>query len=351
MDRLYRQEIEEEDRELQHEKSLDITPYYKPPKGGTEAPAHAAAARTGRTGRYVAFGSIALLAAAVVFLLLGRTPPAPPPVDEAAQRQMLTELAEAEVARQLAEKEVQLRAELDAERVKTAEVRAQLAKLQSSAAKEARSLDPQAQVRLDQAKELLAAREAEQRRKEAELAAAEQRRAETKGAASKGQAAPAAIPTVGVVRPTAIPTAVPAVPATVAPIGPALAREGSPPAAVPTAGAAGAVGLGGLVQEGDLVEFTRVDTPPEVLVEERPALSRTIAPIGQARGVVILSALVNEKGTVDDVRVLRRFPVSRYGVDEACVEAVKRYRFKPALKDGKRVKTWTTVTIPVDLTR
>jgi hypothetical protein len=34
-------------------------------------------------------------------------------------------------------------------------------------------------------------------------------------------------------------------------------------------------------------------------------------------------------------------------VDEACMEAVKKYRFKPAVKDGIKVKTWYTVTVPV----
>lgn len=352
MDRLYRQDIEDEDRELQREKSLDVTPYYKPPKGVGEVPAAVAEmAKPSRMPLLVAAGAVVVLGAVVLFLLFGRQ--APPTVDEAAQKQMFTELVQSEVARQLAEREAQLRQELEAEKEKTAEVRQQLDKLQKAASTGAQRLSAEEQARLEEARRLLAAREAEERRREEELAKVQQQRAEAQAAAVRPTPQPTAVaervPTAAPAQSTVVaaalePTAVPVVPvATVAPT--------PEPASAPVAAAPG-IGLGGAdVREGDFVDYTQLDTPPEILVKESVVLPRTVQRIGQGSGTVILKALVNHQGAVEQVEVLRGFPVPRYGIDEACIEAVKKYRFKPATKNGLRVKTHTTVTLPIDLSR
>ena len=62
---------------------------------------------------------------------------------------------------------------------------------------------------------------------------------------------------------------------------------------------------------------------------------------------MILALLVNEKGGVDDVKVLRQFSPPNSGVDDACVQAKKQNHYRPAMKDGKKVKTWITVTIQI----
>jgi TonB family protein len=59
---------------------------------------------------------------------------------------------------------------------------------------------------------------------------------------------------------------------------------------------------------------------------------------------VILRALVNEKGGVDQAQVLRGLQPPRPEIDNACIEAAKQNRYRPATKDGTRVKTWITVT-------
>ena len=46
---------------------------------------------------------------------------------------------------------------------------------------------------------------------------------------------------------------------------------------------------------------------------------------------------------VDEVRVLRGEP--RFGMNDAAVRAMKSARFAPAMKDGKRVKTWLLQSI------
>jgi len=353
MDRLYRQEIEEEDRELQREKSLDVTPYYKPPKGSAEVSAVVAeVAKPSRVPLMVAAAAVVVLGAVVLFLLFGR--PAPPTVDEAAQKELFSELVKSEVARQLAEKEAELRQELEAERVKTAEARAQLERLQKAAASGAQRLSAEEQARLEEAKRLLAAREAEERRREEELARVQQQRAEVQAAAARATPVPTAVIERA---PTPAPTAAPVVAAvvepTAVPVAPLPTAVPTPAAvAPPVAAVAPGIGLGpATVREGDYVDITQVDTQPEVLVRENVVLPRAAQHLRQGTGTVILKALVNHQGMVEQVEVLRGFPVTRYGIDEACMEAVKKYRFKPGTKNGVRVRTHATVTIPIDLSK
>lgn len=349
MDRLYRQEIEAEDRELQREKNLDVTPYYKPPKGAAEISAAVTeVAKPSRLPLLLAAAAVVILGAVVLFLLLNR--PAPPTVD-------VSELVQSEVARQLAEREAQLRQELEAEKEKTAEVRSQLEKLQKAAAAGPQRLSADEQARLEEAKRLLAAREAEERRREEELAKVRQQRAEVQAATIRPTSPPTA---VAVAVPSPVPTAAPVVAA----VEPTEVPVAAVPTATPTprsvataalaqgATAAAGIGLGGAaVQEGDYVDFTQLDTPPEILTRENVILPRTAQRMGQGSGTVIVKALVNHRGVVEQVEVLRGFPIARYGIDEACVEAVKKYRFKPATKNGARVKTHTTVTLPIDLSK
>ncbi len=44
-----------------------------------------------------------------------------------------------------------------------------------------------------------------------------------------------------------------------------------------------------------------------------------------------------------DVKVLRTD--GRFGLDEAAVRAMRQAKFAPAVKDGKRVRTWLPQTI------
>jgi TonB family protein len=349
MDRLYRQEIEDEERELQRERALDVTPFYKPPKPAAQGPGEITgiteAPPPNRTPMFIAIFGVAILLAVALYLIFGRSPAAPT-IDQAAQQKMMGELVGQEVARQLAEKEQQLRAELDQEKAKIEEQRKELQQQQAAAAASGSRVSPEEQRRLKQAADDLAAREAEQRRKQDELAKVQQQ---------QKQAAAAPPPTAAPVVPTQVPpTAAPA-PSVVASA--PQTEAAAPPPAAPSAAAPAAsaqiepVQSAGGVHEGDYVDFSAVDVAPQELTKVAPVLPRAASMARAAKGVVILSALVNEKGGVDSVDVLRGFPVSRLGIDEACADAVRQYRYRPATKGGVRVKTKVTVTMQVDLTR
>jgi periplasmic protein TonB len=61
--------------------------------------------------------------------------------------------------------------------------------------------------------------------------------------------------------------------------------------------------------------------------------------------VVILEAVVDRKGQVEDVRVLRSIPL----LDRAAIEAVRQWRYSPLLLNGRPERFVLTVTVSVNL--
>lgn len=68
-----------------------------------------------------------------------------------------------------------------------------------------------------------------------------------------------------------------------------------------------------------------------------PALARA----GQIQGVVILEAVINVRGEVERLRVIRSAPL----LDEAAIEAVRRWRYTPTLLNGVPVPVLLTITV------
>lgn len=352
MDRLYRQDIEEEDQEIQREKSLDVASYYRPAKTPpADAPVVVEAAPGSKVGLYAALGGVAILLAVVGYLLLGRG--SGPAMDQ----EQFAQLVQSEVMRQLEaleQKEAEVRAELEAERLRAEELRKEIEERERAAARGGRQqVTAEDQQLLDQARRDLAAREAEQRRIQAELARVQEERAREESRVQAAAVVPTAVPTAVPVVPTQVPEPAPVAPAAAVdpePVAPAPTR---PAVAAPAPPAVPALGLGGpAVRAGDMVDRTQVDVAPQVIKEEPVRLSRAAT---QARvrtaATVILEVLVDHTGVVQDVRVLRGFPTPGLGVDESCVEAARKFRFRPASKAGVPVKTWATVTMNVDLSR
>jgi len=100
-------------------------------------------------------------------------------------------------------------------------------------------------------------------------------------------------------------------------------------------------------QEGDTVDLTPDVVKPEPLTRVQPNYP-PVARTQKIQGTVILSLLVSEKGEVADVKVLREAGGSA-GLNEAAVAAAKKWKFRPAVKDGKRVKVWVTYPISFKL--
>jgi TonB family protein len=80
---------------------------------------------------------------------------------------------------------------------------------------------------------------------------------------------------------------------------------------------------------------------PEVLSRVNPSYTLE-ARIARAEGVVVLEALIDREGNVQDVRVLKGLP---HGLDRVAVDAVKQWKFRPATLDGKPVEVYFVVTV------
>jgi len=97
------------------------------------------------------------------------------------------------------------------------------------------------------------------------------------------------------------------------------------------------------VKEGDLVEIAQVDTEPEVAASVKPEVP-PLARMRKVGGTVLLRVLVNERGETEAVEVLRDTS-PKVGLAESSKAAVRRWTWKPATKDGRKVRTWTTVPV------
>jgi TonB family protein len=91
------------------------------------------------------------------------------------------------------------------------------------------------------------------------------------------------------------------------------------------------------VREGDVVGMESLDRAPDLVREPRPAYP-PIAARQKIEATVMASILVSETGEVLDVKILRGEP--RFGFNDAAIRAFRGARYSPAMKDGKRVKTW-----------
>lgn len=74
-----------------------------------------------------------------------------------------------------------------------------------------------------------------------------------------------------------------------------------------------------------------------------PAIARN----AHVEGVVILEATIDAAGTLQSARVLRSIPL----LDEAAMDAVRQWRYEPALLNGQPVAVIMTVTVQFTLNR
>ncbi|HEY4594639.1 MAG TPA: TonB family protein, partial [Thermoanaerobaculia bacterium] len=98
---------------------------------------------------------------------------------------------------------------------------------------------------------------------------------------------------------------------------------------------------------GDLVEAGPGVSPPQLVSVPKagyPPMARTL----RVEGTVVVSVLVDENGQVQDVRMAE--PIRQnVGLNEAGLAAARSAHYKPATKDGVRVKMWTRLRIPFKL--
>jgi TonB family protein len=80
------------------------------------------------------------------------------------------------------------------------------------------------------------------------------------------------------------------------------------------------------------------------LAPKYPAKARKMG----LEGRVILLCIVQKDGSIGEIQV-RKSPPSEYGFDEAAIQAVKQWRYKPCLKDGEPVDAYFVVVVDFKL--
>ena len=68
-----------------------------------------------------------------------------------------------------------------------------------------------------------------------------------------------------------------------------------------------------------------------------PPLARS----ARVTGVVLLQATISTEGTIKDLRVISGHTL----LQEAAIEAVKQWRYKPQLLNGQPIEVITTITV------
>ncbi len=86
--------------------------------------------------------------------------------------------------------------------------------------------------------------------------------------------------------------------------------------------------------------------PPVKIFSPRPLYTEEARRAG-IQGIVILEAVVDEEGTVRNVKVLKGLPM---GLDQSAVDTVMTWRYEPARLEGRPVPVYFTFTISFSLT-
>jgi TonB family protein len=79
-----------------------------------------------------------------------------------------------------------------------------------------------------------------------------------------------------------------------------------------------------------------VDRRPFIAFKPEPSYTEA-ARQNALTGSVLLKAIFTADGAVTNIKVASGLP---YGLEEKAIEAAKKIKFIPAMKDGKLVSTW-----------
>lgn len=97
------------------------------------------------------------------------------------------------------------------------------------------------------------------------------------------------------------------------------------------------------VTEGALVELSAVTEPPVLIKSVEPVYPQTAQRLGIG-GSITLNALVDEKGNVIDTAILKGIQDDK-GLGRAAQNAVRKWKFQPARKDGVAVMVWKPIVV------
>ncbi len=95
------------------------------------------------------------------------------------------------------------------------------------------------------------------------------------------------------------------------------------------------------IKEGDLIPLSEVDVPPKAVKTVEPKYPPLAMQMG-LEGSVLVNALISEKGDVIRTEILRGIK-NGASLEQAAQNAIKQWKFTPAIKNGVKVKVWKPI--------
>jgi TonB family protein len=97
------------------------------------------------------------------------------------------------------------------------------------------------------------------------------------------------------------------------------------------------------VKQGQLIPFNQCDTPPTLVRRVEPEYPSMVKEM-QINCQVTLNALIDETGSVIRTEILK--PADNpYGFERVAQDAVMKWKYKPAIKEGVFVKVWMPIVL------
>ncbi len=341
MDRLFRAEIEAEEKARDTESQVDVEAYLKPEPEPVEIEEAAAPGKKGVSPAVLGIAAVAVIAVAVVAVLLigggggqDRATPTPTPEEiaarEAEEDRRMREMVDSMVKKLMEEKEAEYRQEMQERQQDIVRLREQLAAKEREAQQAGGETSSDAAARqAEELREQLEKAEEAQKQREAELEAERQRRLEQARREAAQRLAKTPEPEPETTEESAV----------------ADAGEDEP-----ASGSEDTSGEAGAVTEGAFIAQGQWDSAPVRLASKKTPEYPRQALRSRRKGVVILQVTVGANGGVESVEVLRADD-DGFGIVDAIKDTVSEYRYKPAMKDGVRVTTTVTETYRYDFTK
>jgi len=93
------------------------------------------------------------------------------------------------------------------------------------------------------------------------------------------------------------------------------------------------------IKPGQLISLIEVDVKPVSVSTPPPKLSRS----QKLRQTVMVMALIDHNGNVEKVRMIRKSRSKK--IDTAIIQTILKWKYKPAEKDGVKVRVWKTINL------
>ncbi|MFN2441722.1 MAG: energy transducer TonB, partial [Thermoanaerobaculia bacterium] len=84
------------------------------------------------------------------------------------------------------------------------------------------------------------------------------------------------------------------------------------------------------------------DVKPPVVINRVDPVYPEVARKARIQGIVIIEAIIDKRGNVTNVKVLKGLP---FGLDQAAADAVRRWRFRPGTLNGQPVDVIFNLTV------